>query len=264
MEITMDQYVLNPMGKNNAVLNSAAREIMRRTYMNKFDNILLRESGKIEYYLYYNSKDNSYWIHAKIPSETVKKFYYDIVFKFTAKENVLLDGRDLFKYNVNFFSNDPAFIYTYAHVFAKNQLIIKELISKVSKIAIKTPATEKNPTNTVGYVKTIYFTYLLMRNRNINKIDRFKAESKPFDLKFLLSNIEHADDKIADRQEQGRYVSHKKKIRLDQKTANSLKRIGGSDINMSRIEVATTNRIKNIKNSSLSNKSERVKKTKRK
>ena len=79
MEMTLEQYILNPMGKNNAVLNASTREIMRKTYTSKFDNILLREHGKIEYYLYEDSKNNAYWMDAKIPSETVKNFYYDVV-----------------------------------------------------------------------------------------------------------------------------------------------------------------------------------------
>ena len=52
MEMTLEQYILNPMGKNNAVMNASTREIMRKTYIHKFDNLLLRESGYIKYTTY--------------------------------------------------------------------------------------------------------------------------------------------------------------------------------------------------------------------
>ena len=150
MEMTLNQYILNPMGKNNAVLNANMREFMRKTYMSKFDNVLLREKGSISYYLYHDKKRNIYWAHIKVPSEVVKEFYYDLVFKFTANEKVSGGGQDLFEYNVQFYSNDPAFVFTYAHVFLENNLFIKELASKMSKEAIKKKPTEKNPSNDVG------------------------------------------------------------------------------------------------------------------
>lgn len=181
MNMTLEQYILNPMGKNNAVLSASAREIMRKTYSKKFDNILLREHGKIEYYLYKHSKNNTYYVYMKIPSEVVKDFYYDVVMKFSANEDVESGGTNLFKYNVQFYSNDPSFVYTYAHVFYKNNLFIKELAPKMSKEALKKEAKEKNPGNNVGYVKALYFAYLVMENRKLYKKSRFEAEAKELD-----------------------------------------------------------------------------------
>lgn len=247
MEMTLEQYILNPMGKNNAVLNASTREIMRKTYSSKFDNILLREHGKIEYYLYEDSKNNAYWMYAKIPSETVKNFYYDVVLKFTANENVKSAGTDLFKYNVRFYSNDPAFVYTYAHVFSKNDLFIKELSSKMSKQALKKAAVEKNPGNDIGYVKTIYFAYLLMKNRNLNKLNRFKSESKPLDPRLLLSFIEYADTKIEKRQEEGAKVNKRKKTTLDNKSLSKVKKYFNNDTNLERVNITTSKKVKNIK-----------------
>lgn len=260
MKMTLEQYILNPMGKDNSVLNVSTRNIIGLQYRQKFDNILLREKGKIEYHLYRDQKNNIYWAHIKVPSETVEKFYYDIVFKFTANEDTKSAGSDLFKWNVNFYSNDPSFVFTYAHVFRDNKLFIEELKSKMSKEALRKEAKEKNPGNNVGYVKTIYFAYLLMENRKLNKKIRFEAEVKNFDLNYLLSQIESADIKIDKRQEEGKSISKKKKINLDDKTA---KRISNYASDMSRINVSTTKKIGNIKNSASSknNKITRTSKT---
>ena len=39
--MTYEEYIKNPMGKDNAVLNNISREAMRTVDTNKFDNILL-------------------------------------------------------------------------------------------------------------------------------------------------------------------------------------------------------------------------------
>ena len=252
MDMTLEQYILNPMGKNNAVLNASMRELMRKQYMHKFDNILLRENGKIEYYLYKDSKSNTYWAHIKVPSETVKKFYYDVVLKFSANQSTDGAGDDLFKYNVEFYSNDPSFVYTYAYVFRTNDLFIKELSSKMSKKALKQAPTEKNPGNNIGYVKAIYFAYLVMQNRKLNKKSKFTDESKPLDPKLLLSMIEEADEKIAKRQEEGKHVSKRKKVRIEDKDIQKrfLQTTKGSS-DLGRLEVTTTKRVGTIKNSNV-------------
>ena len=108
--MTLEQYILNPAGKNNAVLNATAREAMRNSYMSKYNNLLVREHGSIVYRLYKDEKNNRYFAYFKIPSETIEKFYYDTVIEFYADKDVENDGTDLLKYNVRFFSNDPAFV----------------------------------------------------------------------------------------------------------------------------------------------------------
>lgn len=249
MDMTFDQYIANPMGKNNAVLNASTREIMRKTYSQKFDNLLLRENGKITYFLYKDKKSNTYWAHIKVPSETVKDFYYDVVLKFSADSDISGAGNDLFKYHVQFYSNDPSFVYTYAHVFLKNNLFIKELASKMSKQALRKEAKEKNPNNNVGYVKTLYFAYLIMQNKGLNKKIKFDAEAKELDKAFLYSQIENAEDKIKKREEEGSKVSKKKKVVLDKNTANRvIHSLNGNTAGLEGLQVKTTKRV-NVKSS---------------
>lgn len=259
--MTLDDYILNPMGKKNAVLNAAAREGIRKMYKFKFDNILLRENGKIIYHLFTRQEDNTYWAYIKVPSETVKGFYYDVVFKFYADNDVKEAGKNLFKYNVKFFSNDPAFVYTYAYVFAHHNLFIEELARKMSKKALTTSAEEKNPNEVIGYVKIIYFAYLVMENRKLNKVSKFESEAKPFDLPYLYSEIENTDDKIEERQEEGKHVSHRKKLTVDKKTGDRIKRLSkGKDT--SRLQISTSKRVKKIKSTNKNSKF--VKTTKKK
>ena len=251
MQMTFDDYITNPMGKGSAVMSNAHREVMRMQYKKKFDNILLREKGKLDYRMFTDSKHNEYWIYVKIPSELCKEFYYDTLIKFYADKNVKGGGRDLFKYNVRFYSNDPAFVYTYAYVFAHNDLFINELSSKMSREALKKAPKEKNPNESVGYVKSIYFVYLLMDNRSLNKVSVFEKQAEPLNVKFLLDNIMPADQKIAEREEAGRGVSQRKKVILDDKTMKKVVRMAGdalTDRARDRLAVKTTKRVKTISN----------------
>lgn len=242
MQMTLDNYILNPMLKQNAILNAATREIMRKQYENKFNLLLLRENGKIKYNLYYYEKDNSYWALMKIPSETVPNFYYDLVFKFTADASIG-GTNDLFKFNVQFFSNDPAYTYTYAYVFRKNDVWIKELASKLSREALTKSPKEKNPDEQIGYEKVIYFGYLLMKQRGLNKLTRFKSESSPLVPKDFVQLIEPADSKIAKRQELGSKISKRKKINISKDLYAKVNKAAGgnlSDEAKNRFAVKTT------------------------
>ena len=224
MNITFEQYILNPQVKSNAVLNAKAREAIRGDYTKRFDAILLRERGKVDYILYKDDKNNRYFAHFKIPSETIEKFYYDTVLEFYTDENIS-NPEDLLKYYVKFYSNDPAFVYTHAHAFAVNNLFIDELSSKMSKKAIRTEAKEKNPYNQIGYVKSIYFAYLTIKMKGLNNLDKFKAEAKSFSKTALLSNIENADKKVEDREAAGKKLQklNSKRKREQQKTSNNIK-----------------------------------------
>jgi hypothetical protein len=120
----------------------------------------------------------------------------------------------------------------------------------MSREAIKAEAKEKNPNDNVGYVKTIYFAYLFLQNRNFNKIGRFENEATPLIAKELLSNVMPADEKINLRQEEGRHVSKKKKKTLTQDQLRNIKKVTGNNLNLGgRVNVTTTNRVKTIKSS---------------
>ena len=63
MEMSLEQYILNPALKTNAILNASTRELIKKSYQQKFDNIMLRENGKVTYYLYTETDKNIYWAY---------------------------------------------------------------------------------------------------------------------------------------------------------------------------------------------------------
>lgn len=207
MKMTFNDYIQNPAGKRNAVFSQ--REMYRAFYAGKMDKLLLREHNKIDYFLYYTGNDE-YYIHMKIPSEVIENFYYDTVVKFYNDNPALTVAPTLEKYNVKFFSNDPSFVYTYAHTFIDKELFIEELKDRMSKIAIKKSADVRNPDNVVGYVKSLYFCYLIMKNKGLFTKIKYNTYGKKYNKKQLLSSIEPADIKIQKRKEEEEKKNSKK------------------------------------------------------
>lgn len=210
MKLTMEQYITNPM--QSPILTATMRESMRSSYIKKFNALLLREHGVINYFLYKDEEHNKYYAYFKIPSETIERFYYDTIIEFSADHTVKEAGNNLFKYNVRFYSNDPSFVYSYAYVFSRKGLFINQFADKMSQRALREPAKEKNPANQVGYVKTIYFAYLFMKLRSFNDLDKFKAQASVLNIGSLIATVMPADQKLGEREDAGERLSRKKEI----------------------------------------------------
>ena len=224
MDMTFDQYIQNPMGVKNAVISN--REMYRTMYTDKLNKILVRESGKVVYYLYKSNK--KYYAYIKVPSEVVPKFYYDVIIEFSEpKDGVKITDRTLRNYNVRFYSNDPSFVFTFAHAFIKNGIFLDTYKDKMSQQAVKQNADEKNPTNQVGYVKSLYFAYLIMNQRGLfNKIlyvERYVERN-------LKSMVMNADEKISRRQEEGENLRKKnRKVKSDVENRRKRENLKGDE-----------------------------------
>ena len=196
--MTFDEYINNPMGQKSAVISN--REMYRKMYTDKFNKVMVREVGKIDYHLYKGK--SKYYCYLRVPSEVVPNFYYDVVIEFSEPKGMKkITDASLTKYDVKFFSNDPSFNYTFAHAFKKNKLTIKDLESKMSKEALMKPAREKNPQDTIGYVKTLYFAYIVMNEKGLFVPSLYHNNGKKYNKKFLLQKISNTEDKLQERSE---------------------------------------------------------------
>lgn len=250
--MTFQQYIDNPLGKRNAVFSQ--RDMYKQLYTKKFDAVFMREAGRINYTLYYDKGKDQFYAHVKIPSEVVPKFYYDVVIKFYTTDNGLRVGNTLNDYDVQFFSNDPAFVFTYERVFHKLKMFVEECKPRASKIALRKDPKETNPYEVPGYVKSIYFCYLFMKRSNLFSKAIYHQTGYPFNVKKLLSEIEPTDKKIADRQLKGEEIakqqSREKKVAIDKQISDTKARQGilngkyrGQDVDPSkRVKVTSTTR----------------------
>lgn len=212
--MTFKEYITNPSGIGTAVMSH--RKMYEDLYHTKWKLIMTRENGKIDYTIY-KTKD-AFYFHIKVPSEVVDKFYYDVVVKIKYSST----SNNLENEPVQFFSNDPSFNYTFAHAFAKHNLHIKELEPKMSKLALHNVAKEKNPQDTIGYVKSLYFAYIAMKEKGLFNKLKVSLEAKQFIPKIFLATIEHTDIKVQERQEEGAKLEKKKEPRKATPTDRSL------------------------------------------
>lgn len=251
MDMTFDEYIQNPMGKENAVISN--RIMYRNLYQSKLDKILVREAGKIDIKAYHVGR--RYICYLKIPSEVIDKFYYDVLIEFRPPGKIT--GNSLKDYHVKFFSNDPSFVFTFTHAFVKNNLFIKDFANKMSKKAIRERGKEKNPADQVGYVKSIYFAYLIMNKRGyFSKTKYVDIYSKAA----LDREIEHADKKIKARQE-----AAQEKSKSNRKEREAIKKVSSTS-NMPKPGpvMAKRNNIGTVAKVGTINKTNTIKKTKKK
>lgn len=195
--MTFQDYIKNPMGTKNAVFSG--RDIFRQRYEEKWKALKLRENGIVTYRLYISKTD--YIAHFMIPSEEIPKFYYDVVIRFFPPKGKSVDVETtLDNYEVQFFTNDPAFVFTFAHAFKKNNLLFSDLNNKMSKLALKNSAVQRNPYEQVGYVKTIFFAYLEMRQLGMFNKRRWDGLAHVYNKGSAWTTVMRADDKIQERQ----------------------------------------------------------------
>ena len=216
--MTFEQYIDNPMGKSNAVFSQ--REAAKAMYTEKYDRLILRESGRMYYQLFFDKSNDEYYAYIRVPSETVVGFYYDVVVKFLTSDNGLRTAAALSFYDIQFFSNDPAFVYTYANVFNRLGLFIPELKSKASKTAMKNDPVEKNAYGVPGYVKSIYFAYLFMKTHALFQKNTYRAIGTPYSSSKLKSLVMDTEQKLQERQDVAKDQQlAKKRAKMEQKRA---------------------------------------------
>lgn len=188
MQITLDSYINNPMGSSRAHM-VGERQAAAATYSDKFDKLLMKSAGSIDYTLFRNAIDPAaainmkpnndlerYIILIKIPSESIPRVVYDVGVEFYTRDTASKKSTTLDSYYVKFFSNDPNFTYTYAYTFKKNKLIIEELMHKLDPRSVKEKPKVTNPNTLIGYVKSLYFAYLFINNRGLmNKFNWYGA-----------------------------------------------------------------------------------------
>lgn len=210
--MSFNDYINNPGGKGSAVITN--RSMYKDMYQQKFDTLLVREQGDINYVVYHkNDSNDSYYIHMKIPSEAVSGFYYDVVVRLYTTIGSKKSSTDLRTYAVQFYSNDSTFVYTYAYVFSKNNLFIKDLAPKMSRKALTEKPKVRNPNCTMGYVKSLYFAYLTMEKYNLFQRSVLDSEAKTYSKYNLLHDVEHADKKMEERQGPKKIKPETKKIK---------------------------------------------------
>ena len=157
--MNIEEYINDP---------SVAPQTNRDTktmYMNKLNEIILRENKMPDVAVYVNKDE--YWFYVSVPDAKVHGIYYDVVLQFKPKSVAQLENKTIKAYDVKFFANDPGFIFYFAYVFNKESMIISSLKHKLNTLALTKAPEKTNPELNIRYCKTIYFAYLIIEKLNL-------------------------------------------------------------------------------------------------
>ena len=194
--MTIDEWVNNPSGGR---VGGLEREAYKSTMTKRLDPVLVRENNDIKYDMY-KAGNSVYWLRVKVPSEVVKGFTYDVIFKFSKPKTAIHMGSTPLNtsYQFQVFSNDPAFNYTHCYVYKKNGLLPKELEEKCNKMAMRTRPVDTNLHEIVTYCKSIYWAILIAKQKGLFAIDKY---TQTINLKTFLDTVTHTDICIKERQD---------------------------------------------------------------
>lgn len=207
---TIVEFLQNPF-------RSRDNQIKNLGYDERYKNFIAKH--KIIYQATTTLGDD-YYIHCKVPSETIANVYYDVVLRFFTDNIISKTNRMLTAYNVQFFSNSPAFMYKHAYIYNKAGYLIDTLYDKIDATYINTPPKDGNETK--SYENTIYYVCkFLLDNRYsfLSKNDMVKQKEVKVD-KFFNSINDFKTKKlerflIDNEKKTGQYITKGKIIDRD-------------------------------------------------
>ena len=245
MEVfTLKDFIKNPTGKGTSFMGS--REILHDAMNNKFKK--LKKNIKMDIY----SFQNSYFFVFKIPSESVKDFYYDVVLCLYSDTAEIDMDNNITRYKLDFFSNMHSFVYTYANILYNNNMIVKGLEKKYPSIILKKGPEKRNPNEVFGFEKSTYISALYI-NSNIDFMnkDYLRKIAKP------IKRVSVISKKIRDFETIDTEYKKKKKSNKKGKKHSTLKK--GNKI-PDKKKSTKTNKIKSITKTKSISKTKRIKK----
>lgn len=189
-DMTYRQYLINPTGPYSSFFGK--RESIKKDLENRFYKLLAKTPKKDFDCKIYKEKD-SYYFHIKIPSEEFDNIFYDVIIKLSPPDSVALNEGSLYSYKLSFFSNSPAFVYTYAYISKKDKVLIPFMEHKLSTVALTTPPKVRNPIEIYGFEKSIYFSLLYIQYKNYHIKSMINSKSLVFNQVSLYSKCKHSD-----------------------------------------------------------------------
>ncbi|MCM1218669.1 MAG: hypothetical protein NC548_29630 [Lachnospiraceae bacterium] len=158
--MNIQEYIDNPMGKGDASMMN--RRLVKESMTLKFHQYTDKKGKLIKVHSYVTTK-GEYYIHLVLPTETERDNTYDVVFHFYDPEKKFVSTKSIRDYEVQMFSNDPSFGYTFAYVYNQHGMLIEPLITKLGKVFITKPPDVRNKYQVVNYNKYIFYgaMYLL-------------------------------------------------------------------------------------------------------
>jgi hypothetical protein len=188
----MQKLLQNPSGPYSAYF--ARRDITIKNLNDRFMRIMRDNKGNFPLEVF--TEKNDYYFYFKIPSETHEKLHYDVVIKFSPVADQSNSDMTLNNYAVNLFSNAPNFLFTYAYIYNQDGVLVDFLKEKINSKALNEPPNIKNPIQSYGFEKSVYFALLYIKFHRLNIKSAVNHQTKKLVKKDLIKVIDTTDDKL--------------------------------------------------------------------
>lgn len=158
--MTILDYLTNPAGKGSNVLGDSSS--IKQKYADEAQNFISLGKGIPVLYQY---KKRYLIFHYQLESKSGSKYgeglHYDVLFEVDTKG---FDDTKIHDMDFKVYSNCPSFLYTYANLFYRKNLIIDWTRRLYEKETIKKTAEVRNSYGIIGYERSLYITALLIQN----------------------------------------------------------------------------------------------------
>lgn len=203
----LKRFLDNEISLGKGSVKIPAAEMIQK-YRNQY-NIMKARGLRFKFTLHYVLPGGRTLVHIKVPSETVRNFFYDVVLELSLAG----EAKKFEDCHIRVFSNCPSFVYTYAYVFyhlpddelgkpsmmiddfkqkiPKNCIMIQDIAEKVGEIPLTQRPVVRNPYGLPLFDKSIYYAifYILekfdfnrtMYNKHISSISSIMKEIEDFD-----------------------------------------------------------------------------------
>lgn len=190
--LTFINFLKNPMGAGSSF--GSRRDLMINEMTQLFQNSYVKNKRYYKFECFKNKSE--YYIMMQIPSDKYpEKLQYDVVLQFIPHDKANEAEMTINNYEMYVFTNAMNFTYTYAYVFNKNRYLIKFLRNKVPNIALTTPPSKKNPQESAGFEKSIYYALLFMKEFRFNTKAGLICK-RPFSKTYITNNVRDCQDTI--------------------------------------------------------------------
>ena len=220
--MTLKEYLTNPLGKGDSSLPGG--KLVMRSMEEKYFKLDQKKGRDIKLTPYYDGYSGDVYMHIIIPSETERDNTYDVVIRFFDQSKSHKMDLSIANYDVQFFTNDPSFVYTHAYVYREYGLLIAFLEDKLGKEALTKPPVVRNQFEVVSYDKYLFFgaKYVLDGKNLLNKA-MLQMTAKPFSAKLLYRNVRSAKKIMEEYEIAEGKLRQDKKYKKDQENKSSRK-----------------------------------------
>lgn len=185
---TIGQILTNPTGSGTAY--TASREMIKEALRSKYYK-LIQQYKQIKVAVFKIKDTNRIIFYLEMPSEKYENLFYDVFVE--VQEDPEISRSRLTNFPVRFYSNSPSFTFTYTYVLNKEKKIIPEfLIAHCNRKALTEKPEVRNPMESMGFEKSIYFSLLHLYEINYldySYINNSLVEISKSEFKTILSNI---------------------------------------------------------------------------